>query len=224
MPEVFIFVVFAALVIVGIIWSVIAAGKRRAAMAELAARLGLSFRPGKDHALADGYSFLNKLRKGSNRYAFNILEGVYHTQRVVVFDFHYETHSHSSKGGRRTHHHYFSFFILLVPHAFPELTIAREGLLSKIAQAVGYDDIDFESADFSRTFVVRSKDKRFAYDVCNAKMMEFLLQHRDLNIEIDGPAIALAFTQRLTPRQIENNLTRLLWVRSLMPDYLFEKP
>lgn len=224
MPELLIFILVGVLVITGVVWGIIAAQKRREAMASLAAQLGLRFRPGKDRALPDHYSFLDKLRKGSNRYAFNILEGVYHTQKVIVFDYHYETHSHSSKGGRRTHHHYFSFFILVVPQAFPELTIGRETFLSKIAQAVGYDDIDFESSEFSRTFVVRSKDKKFAYDVCNPKMMEYLLRNRDLTIEMDGPAIAIGFSRRLAPNQIENNLNRLLWIRSLMPDYLFESP
>jgi hypothetical protein len=223
MPEVMLFIVFVALIVAAAIWASIAARKRRQAMAQLAARLGLRFRPEKDHGLADGFSFLNKLRRGSNRYAFNILEGGYHGHRVLAFDFHYETHSHSSKGGRRTHHHYFSFFILLVPYPFPELTIAPEGVFSKIAQMVGYDDIDFESAEFSRTFVVRSSDKRFAYDVCNPKMMEYLLENRDLTLELDGPAIALAFNKRLAPDHIEHNLNRLLWVRSLIPEYLFDE-
>lgn len=221
MPEVMIFILFGALVIVGIILASRAARKRRQALAELAARLGLRFRPDKDRSLADGFSFLNKLRRGSNRYAFNILEGDYQESRVLVFDFHYETHSHSSKGGRRTHHHYFSFFILLVKHPFPELTIAPESLLSKLAQMVGYDDIDFESAEFSRAFVVRSKDKRFAYDICNPKMMEYLLENRDLTLELEGPAIALSFNTRLAPAGIEHNLNRLLRVRSIIPEYLF---
>jgi len=212
------------LMLAAVIWGLLAARKRREAMAALALQLGLGYRPGKDRALADRYSFLNKLRSGSNRYAFNILEGTYHARQVLVFDYHYETHSHSSKGGRQTHHHYFSFFILLVSRAFPELTLAREGILSKIAQAVGYDDIDFESSEFSRTFVVRSKDRKFAYDVCNAQMMEYLLQNRDLTLEIDGPAIAVSFNRQLAPAQVEHNLNRLLSIRSLLPDYLFENP
>jgi hypothetical protein len=66
------------------------------------------------------------------------------------------------KGNQQTNHHYFSFFFLTLPMGFPELRITKEGLFSKIAQAFGYDDIDFESAEFSRAFCVRSKDKKFA--------------------------------------------------------------
>ena len=104
---------------------------------------------------------------------------------------------------------------------FPELIITREGVFSKIAQAFGYDDIDFESHEFSRRFCVRSKDKKFAYDVCNARMIEYLLANDDLNIEIEGMALAIGFGDTLAPERIEPNLQRLVQLRGLMPNYLF---
>ena len=214
---------FLVLVIGGAIYSVIAARKRREELFELASRLGLNFSPGNDYSLAERFGFLDKLAQGSNRYAFNVISGNYRQQQVLVFDYHYETHSTDSKGRRQTHHHYFSFFILLLPISFPELKISREGFLSKIAQALGYDDIDFESAEFSRAFCVRSKDRKFAYDVCNAQMMEYLLANRDLSLEIEGPALALAFDTRLSAAQIDMHLNRLLEVRLRLPDYLFTK-
>jgi hypothetical protein len=140
---------------------------------------------------------------------------------VLVFDYHYKTHSTDSKGRRQTQHHYFSFFILILPQSFPELKITRESLLSKIAQAFGYDDIDFESAEFSKAFCVRSKDKKFAYDVCNAKMIEYLLANKDLSIEMERNALALAFGNRLSAEQIEFNLQRLEEIRLRLPEYLF---
>ena len=143
---------------------------------------------------------------------------------MLAFDYHYETHSTDSKGNQQTQHHYFSFFILLLPCVFPELKIYKEGFGSKIAQAFGYEDIDFESAEFSRQFCVRSKDKRFAYDVCHAQMIEYLMENRDLNIEIEANALALAFGTCLAPDKIEENLARLLQLRQLLPDYLFATP
>ncbi|MFC1794029.1 hypothetical protein ACFL3Q_10640, partial [Planctomycetota bacterium] len=88
-------------------------------------------------------------------------------------------------------------------------------------QAVGYDDIDFESHEFSRKFCVRSKNKKFAYDVCNARMIDFLLSNTDLSIEIEDRVMAISFSSRLAPEKIEPNLNRLITVRSLLPDYLF---
>ena len=210
-----------ALIVVVSILAYFSAKKRREEMLALAARLGLRFDPQKDHGLAKCYDFLDRLRTGENRYAFNTLSGDYQGHEVAAFDYHYETHSTDSKGHRETHHHYFSCFVLRLPGSFPELVIGREGFFSKIAQAFGYDDIDFESHEFSRKFCVRSKDKKFAYDVCNARMIEYLLANDDLTIEIDRDTLALAFNSRLSADRIEANLNRLVRLRSLMPDYLF---
>lgn len=212
-----------ALIVVLGIFGHLAAKKRREAMMALAAKLGLHFDPGKDRNVAHRYGFLDKLQAGSNHYAFNVLSGIYQGHDARVFDYHYETHSTNSKGHRQTHHHYFSCFLLHVPASFPELVIAREGFFSKIAQAVGYDDIDFESHEFSRRFCVRSANKKFAYDVCHARMMEYLLANDDLVIEIEDDVLAITFGSRLDPERIEPNLNRLVALRSLMPEYLFPK-
>jgi hypothetical protein len=221
--EVLMIIGVVAVIIVAAILGQMAARKRRDAMTALATRLGLRFDPNTDRDLARRFQFLDKLRAGDNRYAFNILSGRYRDHDVMAFDFHYETHSTDSKGRRQTHHHYFSFFILQLPVPFPELKIAREGFFSKVAQAFGYDDIDFESHEFSRKFCVRSQDRKFAYDVCNARMMEYLLANDDLTIEIEDQATAISFNSRLSPEQIESNLNRLIAVRSLMPEYLFSR-
>jgi hypothetical protein len=215
------FLGFAVLVVAGIIFASIAAKRRREAFANLAARLGLSYSAAHDRELAERYEFLDRLAQGSNRYAYNILNGGFQGHAITTFDYHYETHSTDSKGHRQTHHHHFSFFILRLERAFPELTIAREGVFSKIAQAFGYDDIDFESHEFSRKFCVRSRDKKFAYDICHARMIEYLLANDDLSIEIEDTVLAIGFAGCLDPEQIEPNLHRLVQLRTLMPNYLF---
>jgi hypothetical protein len=192
--------------------------KRRQAMIALAARLGLNFYPGKDRDMARRYRFLDKLRSGRDRYAFNTLSGSYQGHDVTVFDYHYKTGF-----GKNTHHYYLSFFLLKIPASFPELVIGKEGLFSKIGQALGFDDIDFESHEFSRKFCVRSKDKKFAYDVCNARMIEYLLSNDDLSIEIEDNILAISFNRSLSPVNIEPNLNRLIAARSLLPDYLFSR-
>ena len=90
-------------------------------------------------------------------------------------------------------------------------------------EALGQDHITFESAEFSRKFRVRCLDKKFAYEICHQKMMEFLLANRDLTIEIKGGAIALLFETWLKPEEVEHNLARLIELRNLLPTYLFEK-
>ena len=215
--EPLIIVLFIAIAITAGIIGYLSALKRREAMKAVAAKLGLSFQYAKNRSLARNYRFLNKLRRGSNRYAYNILSGRHQDHEVILFDYHYQTGS-----GKDTHHYNISFFILHLTRSFPELVIGPEGFFSKIAQAVGYDDIDFESHEFSRKFCVRSRDKKFAYDVCNGRMIEYLLSNADLTIEIEDNVLAICFDRRLSPERIEPNLNRLMMVRSLMPDYLFK--
>ncbi len=214
-------VVFVGLMAGVAIYGLIQARRRREALFELAQRLQLGFNPGEDREIASRFGFLKQLAQGSNRYAMNVLAGRYRQNEILVFDYHYETYATDSKGNRTTTHHWFSFFILTLPAAFPELTIRREGFFTKIAEVFGYGDINFESAEFSKTFNVRSPDKKFAYDVCNAQMMEYLLANRDLSIEIENTALALAFTSRLAVEQIEANLQRLVEIRARLPEYLF---
>ncbi len=208
------------LVITAAIFGWLQEKRRREAFQQLAARLGM-FYTQRDTGLAQGLSFLDKLRQGSNRYAMNILQGPYEGFSAMVFDFHYETYSTDSKGRRQTHHHYMSFFVLKEGIAYPELVIYPETFFSKIGQMLGYDDIDFESIEFSKAFVVRSKDKRFAYDICHTRMMEYLLRHRELCIEIDGPCVSISFDKRLEPEEIEPKLRQLMEIRRLFPEYLY---
>lgn len=212
-------VVFIALAIYG----AMAAKKRRQALAAWAQANGLRFDPSNDAALDERYPQFKCLRQGDDRYGYDRIFGQWKGRELLGFDYHYETHSTDSKGHRQTHRHYFSCFLLHLPRSFPELAVGREGFFSKIAQAFGYDDIDFESHEFSRKFCVRSSNKKFAYDVCNARMMEYLLANDDLTIEIDQDVLAITFDSRLDLARIEPNLSRLITLRSLMPDYLFSE-
>ncbi|HEX5398640.1 MAG TPA: hypothetical protein VFY06_06270, partial [Verrucomicrobiae bacterium] len=183
-------------------------------------RLGLDFRGGRDPIIPDRFGFLKQLSQGDDRYATNVLSGYYQHNQILAFDYHYATY-HTDKNGTHKEDHWFSFFILTMPVILPELTIRRENLFTRVAEVFGYQDIKFESAEFSKAFNVRSPDKKFAYDVCNARMIEYLLANRDLSIEIENEVIALAFKNRLSVAQFEFDLRRLVEIRSRLPEYLF---
>ena len=218
MPLVFVAVV--VIVIIGAIFSAIAQRKRREGLFMLAQRLNLDFDGGRNCEIEPRFGFLKQLAQGDDRYATNVLSGNYRQNEILAFDYHYATY-HTDKNGTHKDDHWFSFFILTMPAVFPDLTIRRENFFTKIAEVLGCQDIKFESAEFSRAFCVRSPDKKFPYDFCNAKMMEYLLANRDLSIEIENEVIALAFNTRLSVEQIEFNLQRLVEIRSRLPDYIF---
>jgi len=214
-------VLVVGIILIGVIYNFIAERKRREALCELATRLNLSFDASEDDGIPGRFGFLKQLDQGDNRYATNVISGTYRQYEVLAFDYHYQTYSTDSKGNRTTQHHWFSFFILTLPTTFPELTIRRENFFLKVAEVFGYQNIKFESAEFSKTFCVRSPDKKFAYDVCNAQMMEYLLANRDLSVEFENEVIALAFDSRLAAAEFERNLQRLAEIRTRLPEYLF---
>jgi len=190
---------------------------------ELATRLGLRFNPAQNYVLADDYGFLHQLARGENRYAFNVLSGRYQQSEVLAFDYHYEIPAKGTHNELSSTHCYLTTAMVLMPAYFPELRIVPEGLLSKIAETFRGEDIQFESAEFSRAFRVWSRDKRFAYDVCNPRVMDYLLENRDLNIQIQNCTLALVSDMPWSAKQVEFNLERLNEIRSRLPEYLFTK-
>ncbi|MHC4201700.1 MAG: hypothetical protein ACYSU0_17070, partial [Planctomycetota bacterium] len=137
-------------------------------------------------------------RRGHSRRARNVINGERDGSAVMIFDYRYTTGS-----GKNKSTHSRSVMIVEMPEqSFPELLIRREGFFDKIAAAVGFDDIDFESHEFSRKYYVKSRDKRFAYDVVDARMMEFLLDVGDLSVEMEGSDIAFC-ERRLSVEGIE---------------------
>jgi len=159
---VLLFVLFAALIIALAVFSSIARAKRLKALRAWTAQRGWRFLGGRDGAFDDRYPDFGASRHGSNRYACNIMQAPWRERDALAFDYHYETHSHDSKGRRKTHHHHFSAVIVNAGLALRPLHIRPESFFDKIAEFVGWDDIDFESAEFSRKFHVTSPDRKWA--------------------------------------------------------------
>ena len=90
--------IFVGLIVFGAIYGLMQARKRREAMFELAQRLSLNFDAGEDRDLASRFSFLKQLAQGSNRYATNVLAGIYQQHEILAFDYHYETYTQDKNG------------------------------------------------------------------------------------------------------------------------------
>jgi hypothetical protein len=192
--------------------------QRRKDLAALARKLNLQFSPNSDFKLAQKFSILGWLRRGEARYAYNVFHGNHLECPVTIFDYHFSTPG--DKGG---YDYYWSAFVVETNANVPDLMISHENLESRFAEALGESHVAFESTAFSHTFRVRSADKKFAYDICHPRMMEYLLANKDLTIEIHDTAIALLFEDWLRPQKVEFNLSRLIEIRKLLPDYLFAK-
>jgi hypothetical protein len=168
------------------VWNARMKDKRRQEMAGWAQANGLKFLPEKDHSVWMRYQLFRCLERGEDRYAYNVMLGTSDKRVVCGFDYHYETHSTDSKGNRQTHHHYFSALVLDADLPLKPLFIRPEGFFDKVAEFVGFEDINFESTEFSQKFFVKSPDRRWAYDVLNQKTIEMLLLYPRFHIEFQG--------------------------------------
>jgi hypothetical protein len=188
------------------------AGKqRREALAAVAAGLGWRFDPRRDRDHDDEYAHFEIFRRGHSRAAYNTLFGEAEIggrgYPAKMGDFTYKI---TTSTGKSTHTktYRFSYLILHLPYAgVPDLLIRREGVLDRIAGAFGFDDIDFESAEFSRRFCIKSPDKKFAYDVVHPRMMEFLMAGTPAAIDIEHGRCCLSNgRRRWEPQQFVANL------------------
>lgn len=196
-------------------WSHRAEQKRRATFAAWGRAHGFAYYPEQDRELARHYAFLEQLDAGHSHYVFDLFEGAWAGRAAAVFGYHYATGS-----GKDTIHHYRTVAVLRLERAFPELRIAPEGWFGGWAGG----DIDFESAEFSRRFHVASSDKRFAYDFCHPRLMEYLLQRPDTALEIEGDAMALILDGQPELPRLQPALEHLARLRAHMPEYLFRDP
>lgn len=228
MQDGFIIILILVLIAVGIAGAVLAyrqQEQRRKELAGLAARLGWSFSPASEPTDGSVYERFSAFGRGHSRSRFNTLSGPIEVcgraAQAVMGDFRYKVTSSSGKS-TTTRTYTFSYAMIEIPlPGVPDLLIRRENLLDKLAGAIGFDDIDFESEEFSRRFHVKSPDRKFAYDVVHPRMMEFLMAGRMQALDIrDGRMCLTDGARRWTSREFEEALDWAGRFFSHWPDYL----
>ena len=200
--------------------------KRSVKMARVAKGMGMRLDRALDRRMDKAHRFLRKVG-GSRQYALNIMSGESQGHSVTIFEYHYQRYFRckSYEFSEYIEHNYLTYFVLDLESEFPVLTIKEEKpasrILARIADALGRGDIDFESHKFSAKYDVRSKNKKFAYDFCNTKMMEYLLQKTSVPIEVENEALAICYPDGLNRWEIAPRLEHLVSIRKRMPAYLF---
>jgi hypothetical protein len=201
-------------------WGIYAAAQRRKELQAWAQAKGLRYSRDKRRNIHSEYPEFKCLRQGSNRYAYNTIEGSISNRTLRFFDYHYETHSTNSKGRRQTHHHRFSALILDSALPLSPLLIRPEGFFDKVTEFFGFDDIDFESAEFSRKFFVKAEDRRWAYDVIHQRTMQFLLDMPRFTIQFDSQHVIAFRSSTYKVADIEAGLQVLEGLLDRLPDYV----
>ena len=176
---------------VGLVYLIVKAGQayaererqRIAGLGRWAAANGFTFSPRDPWNLDARYTGIADIGKGHGRYAFEVLS---RNEPVPgsIFRYSYktwETRTVTRNGRTYTETyeetHWRRYLIVELGVLFPQLFLRAEGLFDKIAGFVGFDDIDFESEEFSKRYFCKSENKQFAYAVIHPQMMEWMLAH-----------------------------------------------
>ncbi|MBL7140514.1 MAG: hypothetical protein ISS74_06350 [Planctomycetes bacterium] len=209
---------FAAIAAVLIVFGIMKARQRRQEMLALAQKWGLAYYPDDPWGLPTWYGGLDLFNHGHSKKASNVLSGEVDGRTVVAFDYYYVT---GSGKNRSTHH--FQAVVYLLPIQAPRLRLRQENVLDRMASWVGWDDIDFESDEFSRRYHVASDDRRFAYDIFHARLIDYLLQCRQTpNMEMSGVFLIVYDSGSGQVANFERLLAIGQTVVAMIPDYVLK--
>jgi hypothetical protein len=212
--EVWFFVLFLLGAAAAVWISLYLKAKRREAFRIFAGRHGFQYAQGDPFDLL-GWPF-DLFRRGAGRGIENMLWGNWEDQPMQAFDYWYYTESTDSKGRRSRSYRRFSCALVEVPAAFPHLVVAREGILSRLADHLGFEDIEFESPEFNRRYNVKAADRKFAYELLDARMLEWLVEFdQGLSFEILGNRV-LAYGPKADPAA----LLPLIGTASMFRDHI----
>ena len=157
--------------------------QRLAGLNAWASANGFQFSPGDPWNLDGRYNGVADVGKGHGRYAFEVLART-NPVPTSIFRYHYktwETRTVTRNGQTYTEQyeqtHWCRYLIVELGARFPQLFLRAEGMFDRIAGFIGFDDIDFESEEFSKRYFCKSEDKQFAYAVVHPQMMEWMLAH-----------------------------------------------
>lgn len=194
--------------------------RRREELATVAWQLGLEFSP-QDVRGCLGLPFA-LLQKGDGWEAENVMWGVWQEISVHEFDYWYDEESGDPKGYHRKNYHRFSCVVAEIDAACSPIAIDRESLTTRILDAIGLDDIQFEFEEFNGAFNMSSRDRRFANDLIDQRMMGWLLESgKEFRFEACGPWL-LCFGKRRRPRALIPLLGALKQFRDRVPRVVFD--
>lgn len=211
-------VVFVVAVVALLVYGRHQAAARTKALSAAAARLGLRFHAGKDRTLASRFPDFKTLHTGHSRYASNVMAGRLDDREAWAFDYCYTTGS-----GKNQQTHRLSAVILEGPVPLQDLLIRRERLGDKVAGFFGFEDIDFESAEFSRKFFVKASNRKWAYDVIHPRMMEFLMQNGDFAFQFAGRHVIAWESGQSAPPTFSRAIETIRGIFERLPEYLIHQ-
>ena len=217
-----IFIGFGVLVVVLVIVSLIAAGRRREAFRAFAARHGFTylesggwFSDGNLSELTSRFGDFSPFGSGHSQSAANVVFGQREGIEWWFCDYTYKTGS-----GKNQTTYTYGVAACIQPIPFLQLEIRGEGFFDRIGQAVGIKDIQFESEEFNRKYHVTSPNPQFAYDILHPQAMEFLMRYQPRHWQFRDVRLMLENDSYYDPMDLERLMIETKEFLDLVPDYV----
>lgn len=167
----FVLVVLAAVAV--IVLGYRAKQRRQQRFSLIARQLGLSYAAQDPFGLL-GWPFV-LFGRGDGQGVENVVWGEWQGVPIHAFDFWFYDETTDANGRTSKSYTRFDCAVAPIDAACPGLTIERENMLTRLADALALKDIQFESDEFNRAFNVKSGDPAFATAFVDARMMSWLL-------------------------------------------------
>lgn len=174
--------------------------ERTEALRRFAETTGLSFQPKAEIDSVRSIGDVQLFARGHSKRVTNLMIGRVDDQDVAIFDYRYTTGS----GKHQSHH---SQTVVLLPAAkrsLPDLQMAPENPLLRIAEVFGYQDIDIEaSPEFSRRYIVKGSDEAAIRQALYPEATAFFADHGGWTVEVQSGNVSIyRADSRPKPEQI----------------------
>jgi hypothetical protein len=162
--------------------------ERTEALRRLAETAGLAFDPTAEIERVRSLGNVQLYSRGHSKRVTNLMAGRFGGQQVAVFDYRYTTGSGKSQ-------HTSTQTIVVLPSAkgsLPDLQMAPENPLYKIAEVFGYQDIDIESSpEFSRRYIVKGADEAAIRAALYPGATSYFAEHGGWTVEVQSGTVAI---------------------------------
>lgn len=210
-------VIVGTIALIFAIFSYLAAQKRRKELLSFAHELGFRFSPSPGD-IHEKYGGFDPFGSGHSRRSSNLIQGRRNQLGWELFDYRYTTGS-----GKNQQTHRYGIVVGQASMAFPLLRMRPEGFFDKLAAAVGFDDIDFESDEFSRRYLVKCGDRKQAYDLIHPQMIEFLLSIKAYDWQFRGPWILIRKSGNFSVIELVAVMEAIEGFVARVPEYVREE-
>lgn len=199
--------------------------KRREAFAARAAERGWTYAVS-DNRFVTRFSG-TPFGTGDDREATNVVTGRHFGRAFEAFDYEYTTTSTStdSEGHTTTstQRHTFAVVAVEVGPGLPALSVEPEGFFGRIVGRLTNHDIELESEQFNRAFTVHCPDRKFATDVLDPRMMEYLLTLPDLAWSFRDGALLTVTARQQSLETLDTTLAAVAGILDRVPAFVWQQ-